>query len=70
VPRFSYEEFYEILPLVSGELGCISVGAAMTSTPFATTNFNYGARHVDWKASAIRALQVKEYARERASGGC
>jgi hypothetical protein len=59
------EEFYEILPLVSGELESFQRGRGNDLYAIRDYQFNDSARHVDWKASArTGALQVKEYARE------
>jgi hypothetical protein len=59
------EEFYEILPLVSGELESYQRGRGNDLYAIRDYQFNDSALHVDWKASArTGALQVKEYARE------
>ena len=59
------EEFYEILPLVSGELESYQRGRGNDLYAIRDYQFNDSARHVDWKASArTGALQVREYARE------
>jgi uncharacterized protein (DUF58 family) len=59
------EEFYEVLPLVSGELESYQRGRGNDLYAIRDYQFNDSARHVDWKASArIGALQVKEFARE------
>ena len=59
------EEFYEILPLVSGELESYQRGRGNDLYAIRDYQHNDSARHVDWKASArTGALQVKEYARE------
>jgi uncharacterized protein (DUF58 family) len=59
------EEFYEILPLVSGELESYQRGRGHDLYAIRDYQFNDSARHVDWKASArTSALQVREYARE------
>jgi uncharacterized protein (DUF58 family) len=59
------EEFYEILPLVSGELESYQRGRGHDLYAIRDYQFNDSARHVDWKASArTAALQVREYARE------
>jgi uncharacterized protein (DUF58 family) len=59
------EEFYEILPLVSGELESYQRGRGHDLYAIRPYQFNESARHVDWKASArTGALQVREYARE------
>lgn len=59
------EEFYEILPLVSGELESYQSGRGHDLYAIRDYQFNDSARHVDWKASArTGALQVREFARE------
>jgi uncharacterized protein (DUF58 family) len=59
------EEFYEVLPLVSGELESYQRGRGNDLYAIRDYQSNDSARHVDWKASAkIGALQVKEFARE------
>jgi uncharacterized protein (DUF58 family) len=59
------EEFYEVLPLVSGELESYQRGRGNDLYAIRDYQSNDSARHVDWKASArTGALQVKEYARE------
>jgi uncharacterized protein (DUF58 family) len=59
------EEFYEVLPLVSGELESYQRGRGNDLYAIRDYQFNDSARHVDWKASArTGALQIKEYARE------
>ena len=59
------EEFYEILPLVSGELESYQRGRGNDLYAIRDYQFNDSARHVDWKASArTGVLQVKEFARE------
>ncbi|MBZ5660795.1 MAG: DUF58 domain-containing protein [Acidobacteriia bacterium] len=59
------EEFYEILPLLSGELESFQRGRGNDLYGIRDYVFNDSARHVDWKASArTGALQVREYARE------
>jgi Protein of unknown function DUF58 len=59
------EEFYEILPLVTGELESYQRGRGNDLYAIRDYQFNDSARHVDWKASARTGLlQVKEYARE------
>ncbi len=59
------EEFYEVLPLVSGELESYQRGRGNDLYAIRDYQFNDSARHVDWKASArTGALQVKEFARE------
>ena len=59
------EEFYEILPLVSGEMESYQRGRGHDLYAIRDYQFNDSARHVDWKASAkTGTLQVREYARE------
>lgn len=59
------EEFFEVLPLVSGELESYQRGRGNDLYAIRDYQLNDNARHVDWKASArTGALQVKEYARE------
>lgn len=59
------DEFYEILPLVSGELESYQRGRGHDLYAIRDYQVNDSARHVDWKASArTGTLQVKEYARE------
>jgi hypothetical protein len=59
------EEFFEILPLVSGELESYQRGRGNDLYGIRDYQYNESARHVDWKASARSgALQVREYARE------
>jgi uncharacterized protein (DUF58 family) len=58
-------EFFEILPLVSGELESYQRGRGNDLYSIRSYQFNDSARHVDWKASArTGVLQVREYARE------
>ncbi len=64
-PVHPTEEFYEILPLVSGELESYQRGRGHDLYAIRNYQFNESARHVDWKASArTGALQVREFARE------
>jgi uncharacterized protein (DUF58 family) len=59
------EEFYEVLPLVTGEMESYQRGRGNDLYAIRGYQFNDSARYVDWKASArTGALQVKEYARE------
>jgi len=59
------EEFYEVLPLVSGELESYQRGRGNDLYAIRDYQYNDNSRHVDWKASAkLGALQVKEFARE------
>jgi uncharacterized protein (DUF58 family) len=58
-------EFFEILPLVTGELESYQRGRGNDLYSIRDYQFNDSARHVDWKASARTGLlQVREYARE------
>ena len=59
------EEFYEILPLISGEVESFFKGRGHDL--YAIRDFQEGdtARHVDWKASAkAQHLKVREFTRE------
>ena len=59
------EEFYEILPLISGEVESFFKGRGQDL--YAIRDFQEGdsARHVDWKASAkVQQLKVREFTRE------
>lgn len=59
------EEFYEILPLISGEVESYFKGRGHDL--YAIRDFQEGdtARHVDWKASAkVQQLKVREFTRE------
>jgi len=59
------EEFYEILPLISGEVESFLKGRGHDL--YAIRDFQEGdsARHVDWKASAkVQQLKVREFTRE------
>jgi uncharacterized protein (DUF58 family) len=59
------DEFYEILPLVSGEMDTYQRGRGHDLYAIRDYQFNDSARYVDWKASArTTVLQVREYARE------
>jgi uncharacterized protein (DUF58 family) len=59
------EEFYEILPLVTGELESLARGRGHDLYSIREYQTSDSARHVDWKASArTGALQVREFARE------
>jgi uncharacterized protein (DUF58 family) len=59
------EEFFELLPLLSGELESFQRGRGNDLYGIRDYLFNESARHLDWKASArTGALQVREYARE------
>jgi uncharacterized protein (DUF58 family) len=62
------EEFYEILPLVSGELESYQRGRGHDLYAIRDYQFNDSARHVDWKASARPALASSRIrARRRAA---
>src|ERR1700730_5758662 len=59
------EEFYEILPLVTGELESFMRGRGHDLYAIREYQTSDTARHVDWKASArTGSLQVREFARE------
>ena len=59
------EEFYEILPLVTGELESFVRGRGHDLYSIRDYQTSDSARHVDWKASArTGSLQVREFARE------
>jgi uncharacterized protein (DUF58 family) len=59
------EEFYEILPLVTGELESFMRGRGHDLYAIRDYQTTDSARHVDWKASArTSSLQVREFARE------
>jgi uncharacterized protein (DUF58 family) len=59
------EEFYEILPLVTGELESLTRGRGHDLYSIREYQTSDSARHVDWKASArTGSLQVREFARE------
>jgi uncharacterized protein (DUF58 family) len=59
------DEFYEILPLVTGELESFMRGRGHDLYAIREYQTSDSARHVDWKASArTGALQVREFARE------
>ncbi len=59
------EEFYEILPLVSGELESLSRGRGHDLYSIRNYLSTDSARFVDWKASAkTGALKVREFTRE------
>ncbi len=59
------EEFYEILPLVSGELESFARGRGHDLYSIRDYQPTDGARFVDWKASAkTGALKVREFTRE------
>ena len=59
------EEFYEILPLIGGEIESLYKGRG--NDLYAIRDYQEGdsARHVDWKASAkAQAVKVREFTRE------
>lgn len=59
------EEFYEILPLISGELESFSKGRGHDLYAIRDYQESDTARHVDWKASAkTQQLKVREFTRE------
>jgi hypothetical protein len=59
------EEFYEILPLISGELESLSKGRGHDLYAIRDYQESDSARHVDWKASAkTQQLKVREFTRE------
>jgi uncharacterized protein (DUF58 family) len=59
------EEFYEILPMVSGEMESIHRGRGHDLYAIRDYLNSDSARHVDWKATARTGeLKVREYARE------
>jgi uncharacterized protein (DUF58 family) len=59
------EEFYEILPMLSGELEAFQKGRGHDLYSIREMLPTDSARHVDWKASArTRSFKVREFARE------
>ncbi len=59
------EEFYEILPMLSGELEAFQKGRGHDLYSIRDMLPTDSARHVDWKASArTRTPKVREFARE------
>lgn len=59
------EEFYEILPLVSGEVESLYKGRGHDLYAIRDYLESDSARHVDWKATAkAQALKVREFTRE------
>jgi len=59
------EEFYEVLPLITGELESFTRGRGNDLYSIRDYQTFDSARHVDWKASArTGSLQVREFARE------
>ena len=64
-PVEATEEFYEILPLVSGEMESMHRGRGHDLYAIRDYLTSDSARHVDWKATARTGeLKVREYARE------
>ena len=59
------EEFYELLPLVSGEMESVAKGRGHDLYAIRDYRPHDPARHVDWKATArSRQLKVREFTRE------
>jgi hypothetical protein len=59
------EEFYEILPLIGGEIESFFKGRGHDLYAIRDYNESDSARHVDWKATAkAQQLKVREYTRE------
>ena len=59
------EEFYEILPLIGGELASLFKGRGHDLYAIRDYQPTDSARHVDWKASAkAQELKVREFTRE------
>jgi uncharacterized protein (DUF58 family) len=59
------EEFYEILPLISGEVESLHKGRGHDLYAIRDYQQTDPARHVDWKATAkLQQLKVREFARE------
>ncbi|MGH9784309.1 MAG: DUF58 domain-containing protein, partial [Terriglobia bacterium] len=59
------EEFYEILPLLSGEMEAFQRGRGHDLYSIRDMLSTDSARHIDWKASArTRTLKVREFTRE------
>ena len=59
------EEFYEILPMLSGELEALQRGRGHDLYSIREMLSTDSARHIDWKASArTGGLKVREFARE------
>ena len=59
------EEFYEILPLVSGEVESFYKGRGHDLYAIRDYQESDSARHVDWKATAkAQSLKVREFTRE------
>jgi len=59
------EEFYEILPLISGELESYLKGRGHDLYTIRDYQAGEGARYLDWKATAkVQSLKVREFTRE------
>jgi len=59
------EEFYEILPLISGEVESLHKGRGHDLYAIRDYRQSDTARHVDWKATAkLQQLKVREFTRE------
>jgi uncharacterized protein (DUF58 family) len=59
------EEFYEVLPMVSGEIESVHRGRGHDLYAIRDYQSSDSARHVDWKATARTGdLKVREFARE------
>jgi len=59
------EEFYEILPMLSGEMEAFQRGRGHDLYSIRDLLTTDSARHIDWKASArTRTLKVREFTRE------
>jgi len=59
------EEFYEVLPMVSGEMESVHRGRGHDLYAIRDYQSSDSARHVDWKATARTGdLKVREFARE------
>ena len=64
-PVEATEEFFEILPLVSGEMESVHRGRGHDLYAIRDYVTSDSARHVDWKATARTGeLKIREYARE------
>ena len=58
-------EFYEVLPLVRGEVDTVAKGRGHDLYAIRDYNSSDAARHVDWKATArSQRLKVREFTRE------
>jgi uncharacterized protein (DUF58 family) len=59
------EEFYEVLPLISGEMESFQRGRGHDLYSLRDYQLTDSARYVDWKASAkVSSLMVREFTRE------